>query len=244
MKCIIIEDEPHALEHLEYLLTECNRNIKIIAKLDSVKTATEWLQNNSADLIFMDIQLGDDLSFSIFDNVEVKTPIIFTTSYNEFAIQAFKANGIYYILKPIDITELEIALDKYEFLYANIKNYPKLTNTLQSFQKRFLLQSGNTLISISSDDIAFFNVRGKHLFIITKSNNQFLFDSTLDAIENRLDPEKFFRINRQYILSMDSIQSMHNHSRGRVIIETEPPCKEELIVSIERANEFKNWLNR
>lgn len=244
MNCIIIEDEQHAAQHLEYLLSGCSHNVTVQARIDSVKNAVIWLKNNSTDLIFLDIQLGDDISFSIFENVQVTTPVIFTTSYNEYAIKAFELNSLAYLLKPVDQEELCHALDKYGQLYRGTAAYESLSRINNRFQKRFLIQSGNLFHSIPQEQAALFYVEERHLFIQTVDDHKYILDSTLESLEARLDPDMFFRINRQVIVSIHAIRRMHNHTRGRVRIETEPAAKEELVVSIDRASEFKNWLNR
>lgn len=244
MNCVIIEDEPNAAAHLEYMLGRCNRDVKVMARLETVKSAFLWLKQNNPDLIFLDVQLGDDLSFSIFQNLQVTTPVIFTTSYEEYAVKAFDLNSIAYLLKPVLEDELRSALDKYDQLYAQRPSYEVLGKLVQPFQKRFLVQAGSLIQSIPAEEIAFFFVQNRHLFITTRSGEQFLFDSTLEAIENRLDPEQFFRINRQYIVSIHAIDKMFNYSRGRVKLITDPAPKEDMIVSIDRAAEFKSWLNK
>jgi DNA-binding LytR/AlgR family response regulator len=243
MKCIIIEDEKYAADHLEYLLNESEHNITVEVKIDSVKNAVAWLSNNSTDLIFLDIQLGDDISFSIFDNIQITTPIIFTTSYNEYALKAFEVNSLAYLLKPIDSEELEHALDKYDSLYTDPTRYDTLGRIHNRYQQRFLLQIGSQIQSVKQEEIAYFFVEDKHLFIRTIDGSTYLFDSTLEALESRLDPSVFFRINRQIIIAMHAIQKMYNHTRGRVQLETTPPFKEDMIVSIDRAAAFKKWLN-
>ncbi len=242
MKCIIIEDEQHSADHLEYLLKKVNPNIAVEAKIDSVKNSVLWLKNNKTDLIFLDIQLGDGISFSIFENVQINTPIIFTTSYDEYAIQAFKVNSIAYLLKPIDTNELKASLDKYQKLYETA-DYEKLVKLNTSYQKRFLIQKGNMIQSINANDVMFFQVENRNVFIHTKDGNQYLFDITLESLEKRLNPDLFFRVNRQFIISLSCIDKMYSETRGRVRIETHTPVK-EITVSIDRASEFKNWLKR
>lgn len=248
MNCIIIEDEPLAAEHLIYLLNTGHPEFLIQTQLDSVKNAVAWLQSNTTDLIFLDVHLSDGISFGIFEQLHITTPIIFCTAYDEFAVKAFSVNSISYLLKPIDPEELRKAIDKFKELYsATQKNLPEYTNLIggeRRYQQRFLINMGNSLLSITSEDIAFVFTSNKSVIIITKDGRQHLFDATLDQMERKLNPDLFFRINRQYIISILAIAHMENHTRGRVIIQTNPPAKEELVVSIDRANEFKSWLNR
>lgn len=244
MNCLIVEDEPHAAEHLRYLLGLCRQKPEISAQKDSVKQAVLWLKNNEPDLCFIDIQLGDDLAFSIFDNVQLNCPVIFTTSYDTYAIQAFKQNSIAYLLKPIGIDELQEALNKYEKYFTPAPVFREISRKFHPTQSRFLVQSGNILKSIKAEEIAFFYVKNRFVFLTTLKGESFLFDSTLDSLELRLDPTVFFRINRQVILSVNAIQNMQALNRGRILIETNPPSKEEMIVSIERSSLFKDWLNK
>jgi two-component system, LytTR family, response regulator LytT len=244
MNCVIIEDESHAAEHLEYLLGHCRQEINVMARLGTVKLAYQWLKNNTADIIFLDVQLGDDLGFSIFDNIDVQTPVVFTTSYEEYAIKAFQLNSIGYLLKPILLDELQATLDKFDHLLLQPSQQNALAGLATTYQKRFLVQSGKEILSIQADEIAYFYVQNRHLLITTMSEKTYLFDGKLEALETRLDPVQFFRINRQYIVSYAAIQKMYNYTRGRVKLITQPAAKEEMIVSIDRATDFKSWLNR
>lgn len=244
MNCAIIEDEQHAATHLEYLLSQCTQEVQVQARLGTVKSAYQWLQSNEPDIIFLDVQLGDDLGFSIFENMQVTTPVIFTTSYEEYAIKAFELNSIAYLLKPVLLDELQASLNKYDSLVQQPKTYENLSRIHAPYQKRFLVQSGKEIVSLLADDIAYFYVQNRHLIIATLDGKKYLFDGSLDAMEMRVDPENFFRINRQFIVSFNAIEKMFNHTRGRVKLITRPLSKEEMVVSIDRAAEFKDWLNR
>lgn len=243
MRCIIIEDEIHVANHLRYLLTKCSIDVTVECVIGSVTQSISWLKLNKTDLIFMDIQLEDGSSFSIFDHVQIDTPIIFTTSYDSYALEAFKRNGIAYLLKPIDQEDLEAALHKYSRWFLNSDAFVDLAAIASPFQKRFLVQLPTTLHSIEAADIAFFYVQNKQVFLITKDGQKYPFDSTLELLEKRLNPDSFFRINRQFIIRRDAITEMHSETRGRVKIVTKPVSKEEMIVSIDRAIDFKKWLN-
>jgi two-component system, LytTR family, response regulator LytT len=244
MKCIIVEDEQNAAEHLEYLLRYLRPDVTIEAKIDSVKGAVLWLNKNQADLIFLDVQLGDGLSFSIFDHVDVITPVIFTTSYDKYALDAFKLNSISYLLKPIDVTELKTALNKFDKLTISAPNLNQLARIQNQYQKKFLIESGNTIHSFADLDIAYFMVQNRHVFLILNNGQHLICNATMDALEQRLDPALFFRINRQFIVNRNSIHKMTTETRGRVRIEMQPASKDEMIVSIDRANAFKDWLAR
>ncbi len=244
MRCVIIEDEQHAAAHLEFMLKQLVPDILIEAKIDSIKGAIQWLSQHDTELIFLDVQLGDGISFSIFDNVQVITPVVFTTSYDQYAIAAFKTNSIDYLLKPIHREDLKAALSKYESLYGATASLNELSRTVNKFQKRFLVTIGNTVRAIAVEDIAYFMVQNRHVFIVLNTGEQLLFDTTLDALESRLDTDSFFRINRQFIVHISAIHKMFNETRGRVRIEVNPSSKEEMIVSIDRASDFKKWLDR
>lgn len=244
MKCIIVEDEQNAAEHLEYLLRQVRPEVTIEAKIDSVKDAVLWLNRNNADLIFLDVQLGDGLSFSIFDHVDVITPVIFTTSYDKYALDAFKLNSISYLLKPIDEEELKTALNKFDKLTTGAPDLNQLARLQNQYQKKFLIESGNTIHSFTDSEIAYFMVQHRHVFLILNSGQHLVFNATMDALEQRLDPGLFFRINRQFIVNRNNIHKMTTETRGRVRIEMQPASKDEMIVSIDRANAFKEWLAR
>ncbi len=242
MKCIIVEDEIHAAEHLQYMLSKLSHHIEVVKVLNSIKSTVSFLLQQQVDLIFMDVQLADGNSFAIFDNIEITTPVIFTTSYDNFALQAFKLNSIAYLLKPIDEKELKQALDKYEMLTHQYQYYNDLGRSLHPYQKKFLLEQGNQIIVLNDAAIAYIGLINKHVFITNTNGQQYLFNSTLDKLEHRLNPELFFRINRQFIINKQAISEMINETRGRVKIITCPPSKEEMVVSIERAPDFKSWI--
>ena len=244
MKCVIIEDESYAAMYLEKQLRECIADIEVQAKLDTVEETVAWLKHNQTDLLFMDIQLGDGLSFEIFDHVKVNTPIIFITSYERYAIRAFDQNSIAYLLKPVKKSDLIKSLDKYDLLYQPGKSLgDQIARLNQDFQSKFIVHSGNIFETLRTPDIAYFRLQNKrYLFLTTKENRQFIYDSSLELLETRLNPEQFFRINRQYIINKNIVLRTENLDRGRILLHTNPPSKEELVVSIGRAREFKEWI--
>lgn len=245
MNCIIVEDGAKALKHLESQLALTGYKMDVIARIDSVESAVSWLKTNQTDLIFLDIQLGDGLSFEIFDHVQVKTPVIFTTSFDQYVTRAFDVNSISYILKPVKVDQLRAALDKYNFLYSNAGAInDQIVSMQQTYQKRFLIQSAKLIKSIAAEDIAYLRIQdGRHLVLVTKAGQQFLLENTLEKLEKRLNPEIFFRINRQFMINIDAIDTMCNHDGIRIKVETIPPSKEEMIVSSKRINQFKTWLS-
>ncbi|MBX2842279.1 MAG: LytTR family DNA-binding domain-containing protein [Flammeovirgaceae bacterium] len=252
MKVLIVEDEQLAADTLERMLLDLNSEIEILDKIDSVKKAVKWLSENEVDLLFLDIHLADGKSFSIFEKVDVKTPIIFTTAYDQYAIKAFKLNSIAYLLKPIDEEELEEALEKYENLKetsqgVDVASILKAIDQKEaSFQKRFMVTTGEKIRSILIEEVAYFMGEDKYLYLITKDNKKYIIDSTLTKLEYLLDPERFFRINRKFTISFDSIKEMVVYSKSRVKVELDPPAPYNLeaIVSVDRSGSFKKWLNR
>ncbi len=244
MNCVIIEDEPHVANHLVYLLNEYELDCKVLCILPSVVDSVLWLKNNQVDLIFMDIQLSDGISFEIFDQVDISIPVIFITSYNTYALDAFKRMGIAYLLKPLDVEELKAAIAKYRKWFGNMNTNAGLAALSSSYQTRFMVQVGNHIRSVEAAEIAFIYVKYKQVFIACKDGTTWPFDNTMEYIEKRLNAQFFFRINRQFIVNRSGIEKMFNETRGRVKILTKPESKEDLIVSIDRASEFKKWLNQ
>lgn len=247
MKVVIIEDEIIAADYLEKMIRRCDAGIEIMAKLDSVSASVAWFQTHKPDLIFLDIHLADDISFKIFERVEIKTPVIFTTAYDHYAIQAFKLNSIDYLLKPIDQEELLRSIEKYKNIYTAQIDMQLLAGMFRRqpvYQERFLVSSGQKLRSVPVSEIAYFFAEQKLSFLIDRSGRQFIIDQSLDKLEALLDPANFFRINRQFIVSFGSIKNMFSYSKSRVKLELDPAMDKETIVSVERAPGFKEWLNR
>jgi DNA-binding LytR/AlgR family response regulator len=249
MNCIIVEDGQEAAEYLEYQLGRVNSSIEVLARIRSVKDVVTWLRHNHTDLIFLDIQLSDGLSFEIFDHVHVNTPVIFTTSFDQYAIKAFEVNSISYLLKPVQPGDLKMAMQKF-LLLKEQATLPATFNErilpLQhDYQKRFFIESGNTFKYIQTEDIAYFRVQsGRYLIIVTKDGQQHLYENTLERLEQRLDPVQFFRINRQFIINIESIRHMESYESRRIRIDIIPECKDELIVAMTKMIEFKEWLDR
>ena len=249
MKVVIIEDEKIAADYLEKLIKEYDQSIEILTKLDSVSSSVSWLQSNKPDLIFLDIHLADDISFKIFEQVEIHIPVIFTTAYDQYAIKAFKLNSIDYLLKPIERQELFNSIDKFRSLnhHSNV-DLKALSDLFMKkipvYQERFLVSTGQKLKSIPIGDIAYFFAEQKLVFLTDNNGRQHIVDNSLDKLEPQLDPANFFRINRQFIISFQSIRNMISYSKSRVKVELEPPSEKETIVSVERSSDFKSWLNR
>ena len=251
MNILIIEDEAAASRRLEKLIRETEANVNILDTLDSVEAAVEWFQKHShPDIVFMDIQLADGLSFEIFKQVKVQSPIIFTTAYDQYAIEAFKVNSIDYLLKPVKQEELAQALNKLKMLRHSEQqlkvNYEQLAVLLQGekkeYQKRFLIKIGQNIKAVDINEAAYFYTEDKINFVCTKAGKNYPLDFSLEKLDEVLDPERFFRINRQFIVSIDCIDEMYAYSKSRVKLKLNPPHKEEPIVSTERSPHFKSWL--
>lgn len=248
MNAIIIEDEPLAALELEKILKKIAPEVNIEARLDSVNESVEWLRDNRTELIFSDIHLGDGRSFDIFNRVEVRVPVIFITAYDEYALQAFKNQGIDYILKPFDENDIRKALDKVEIFRGQDQVSVELPDKAPGgeFQERFLVQIGAKIKSVPVEDIAYFMADGKYLMLFTGEGAGYIVDQTMASVEERLNPRFFFRINRKFIISFCAIKEMikYSNSRIKVILSPLPPENIEAIVSAERIREFKEWLNR
>jgi two-component system, LytTR family, response regulator LytT len=250
MNIVIIEDEKFAAEKLADMLLEIDPKISILAKLGSITESVKWFMQNSADLIFLDIQLSDGISFSIFEQVTVNTPIIFTTAYDQYAIKAFQLNSISYLLKPIRKKDLEESLQKYQSLKSAFSiDFEMLLANIQGKEpdckKRFLIQIGEKIRKIEVSETAYFYVLHKGIYLQTFEGKSYPVEFTLDKLETLLNPEQFFRINRKFLVNMDSISKMVAYSRGRVKLELKPKPDEDFdtIVSIDRSSDFKMWLN-
>lgn len=249
MKIAIIEDELLAADRLEEMILEIVPDSRIVARCGSVRESVSWLMNNTADLIFLDIQLSDGLSFSIFDRISISTPVIFTTAYDQYAIRAFELNSISYLLKPIRKSDLEESLRKYQSMKSAFSiDFDRLLAGIRGedpgYKKRFLIRTGEKLKKVETADIAYFYALEKSVFCRTFENKMMPVDYTLDALESLIDPALFFRINRKYIVNLEAIENMLAWSRSRIKLELTPPVKDDdTIVSIERAADFKRWMN-
>lgn len=226
MDIIIIEDEKIAADSLEKILKSIDSDINVLAKIESVRNAVKWLLNNTCDLIFLDIQLSDGISFSIFEQVEVRIPIIFTTAYDQYAIKAFKLNSIDYLLKPIEVNELGESILKFKNL-SEIKNinFKALIESLQKrvqYQTRFMIYAGNKIRSIKVQDIAYFYVREGSVFLCANDGKQYDIDYTLDKLQQILEPDFFFRISRQFIVNIEAIDQMFPMSKSRLKLDLKP----------------------
>lgn len=247
MKILIIEDEEPAAQKLTRQLKTIDSDIQILDVLVSIDESVKWLKTHTApDLIFLDIHLSDGSSFEIFNEAEVNSPIIFTTAYDQYAVQAFKVNSIDYLLKPITQEDLVKSLNKYRNLNKQaIPDYSTFIKSLskeKEYQKRLLVKYGATIKTLNVDDAAYFNTEDKVVYVTTKDKSHFPVDYNLDQLQQLLSPDKFFRINRQFIINIDAIEKMVAYSKSRVKVMLKPPTDKDTIVSTERSSDFKKWL--
>lgn len=252
MNIIIIEDEPLAIKRLADLIQKYDKEINISSKIQSVKKAVQWFKENSEpDLIFMDIQLGDGLSFDIFEQVKITSPIIFTTAYDEYAIKAFKVNSIDYLLKPFDFEELANAIDKFKNRTDTVKdkNYAQsiqieqVINMLsKKYKERFTVKIGDHIKLVETSDIKCFYSSEKATYILNIENRNYLLDYSLDKLEALVDPKIFFRVNRKFIININAVKDITAYSNSRLKINIKDFNDEEIIVSREKVGAFKKWL--
>lgn len=251
MNVLIIEDEVSAVSTLTHLLKQIDNTIEVRAVIDSVEEAIDYLQANSDhELIFMDIHLADGNSFEILKNVTIEAPIIFTTAYDQYAIQAFKVNSIDYLLKPIGEEDLQRALDKYKKQHKNTgiaqakidKLIQSVQSTNKSYKKTYLLKKGDTITPVASADFAFFYIENGVVRGTTHDQKTYHLDGKLEDIELELDPQLFFRANRQYLVQRSAIKDLSIYFNGRLIVNLLPAAKEQVIISKATAPRFKAWL--
>jgi DNA-binding LytR/AlgR family response regulator len=259
MKVLIIEDEELAVKKLSKTLQAVDPLAEIVGVTGSVRESVNWLQGNPApDLILMDIELADGQSFEIFDKTPVKSTVIFTTSYDEYALKAFKVNSIDYLLKPVQKEDLQAALEKLRSMKAfyssetpaNGLNVDSLVKELKEklqpkeFRKRFLVKHAQKLVSVEIAEIAYFYSDGRLNFFKTHDNRKFVVDYTMDELEEMLDPEKYFRISRSFYISIESIDQIHDYFGNRLLLYLRPAVDKEAIVSREKVADFKKWMGK
>jgi DNA-binding LytR/AlgR family response regulator len=253
MKVIVVEDEPQAAARMKSLLHELQPEWEIVQTFDSVKRAVEYFKSpHVCDLVFMDIQLADGLSFEIFEKVSVNEPVIFTTAYNEYALKAFKVNSIDYLLKPVDKEELSVAIRKYKSLSTREKPNNNMMESIAAamqmltkrYKERFMVKVGEHLRSLEVGDILFFFSLEKTTFAQTRDGRKHILDFTLEQLEEIIDPAKFFRINRKYLVSVNAIQDMINHTNSRLKLILKTSDDKDVIVARERVQKFKEWMDR
>ena len=255
MTVLIIEDEATAALSLQRLLAAVRPTFHVLGPLESVAESVTWLEENTApDLIFMDIHLADGSSFEIFRSTAVTSPVIFTTAYDEHALEAFQANGIDYLLKPLSRASLQRSLDKLDALRqpaptAIPPDFAQLLHTMQQlssttpYKNNWLVPFKTKLVPVSTKDVAYFAIRNGLVVLTTLADQEYPFDQPLDELESQVDPQLFFRANRQVLLTRASIVELESYFNGRLLVHLRPPAREEVVVSKLRVADLKRWLN-
>jgi DNA-binding LytR/AlgR family response regulator len=251
IKVLLVEDEELFAQSLEQILIEMDPGIEVVTTLVSVSSAIKWLKKNTVDLIFLDIQLSDGLSFEIFEKVTIEIPLIFITSYDEYAIKAFKLNSIDYLLKPVNNYELKQAIEKfrkYAVKTSNKIDYRHLADMIMNknnmYKRRFVVYAGQKMKYIETKEIAFFYILESDVYACDKEGKMYPVEFTLDKLETLLDPEQFFRINRKYIINISAIKNMYPLSKSSIKVELSTKTNEDTVVSLSRTAEFRRWLNK
>ncbi len=255
MKVVIIEDEPLVAKNLTRILKQIDASVEVLATLDSVAASVKWVNENAQpDLFFMDIQLADGVSFDIFNKVRIESPVIFTTAYNEYAIRAFKVNSVDYLLKPIDKEQLQSAVEKFN-KYFGVKNdamgeqFKSLLENMQNkstpkFKERFLAHYKGGIVPMPENKTAYF-IKDTIIYLVTNENERLVTDyNTIDEIEEVVNPEKFFRANRQMIIHVEQVDTYKKHDTGKIEVHLKCDKNVRADVSREKANEFVTWLDQ
>lgn len=252
---LVIEDEPFAQNEITRLLKNSSYTVEIIDYIDSVEDAVEWFETHDApDLVFLDIQLSDGLSFQIFEQTKVLAPVIFTTAFDEYAIEAFKLNSIDYLLKPIEPKALESALSKYfEIIGHYSSDKAQITETQvlklleqsrakEEYKSRFIVKIGDQIKYIPVEEIAYFFAEDNVVFLVTSSDNRYIIDHSLNQLTNFLNPEQFYRLNRSYYTNIKAIVKIHKFFNSRLKVDLIPEATDEILVSRVKVNEFLSWI--
>jgi DNA-binding LytR/AlgR family response regulator len=256
IKVLIIEDEIPVQRMLQDLLTELDYEIEVVGCLNSIKSSVEWFKNNPhPELVLLDIQLSDGISFDILEQTAIDSMIIFTTAYDEYAVQAFKVNSLDYLLKPISRDALQKAFEKYEHYskkFIRHKNteidYNEIASIIKAaestYRKRFLIQSNENFFQLPVEQVAYFHSMEKITFAVTFDKRNYPINFSLGNLREQLDPDIFFKVNRQLIININSIQKIYSYSEGKLVIKAKPAFSEEIIVGKDKAASFKRWLDR
>lgn len=240
LTAVLLEDEQIASNRLKRMINEVAKDIEVLAIFESIEeTANYLINNNHPDMLFVDIHVADGNSFELFNIIDVKSKVIFTTAYDKYAIDAFRKNATDYLLKPLKKEELAEAIRKATPLMPNLKN-----EFTEKFKNRFLIKFANKLHSVKTTDIAYIFSKNKISFFYTFSGQRFASDYKLQDLEQMLNPQYFFRANRQFIIHIDSIVKMQRYEASRVILSLNPPIEEVIIVSTEKTRVFKDWMER
>ncbi len=251
MDVIIIEDEQLLAEELHQELLLIDPSIRVVKKLANVADSMVWLKENRCDLIFSDIELADGLSFSIFKNLNINIPVVFTTAYNQYAIKAFDINSIGYLLKPVERHDLKKVLEKFNQNQLQKPDFNRLIEHLNGTQaeslyphhlNRLILTLGNVQKPVSVDEIVYFMADDRYLFAVTLGGKRYYYDATLTQLEKELNPSLFFRANRRYFINKNFVNEIKTLSRSRLIIKMTEETTDEIVVSYSRSKEFKDWI--
>lgn len=256
MNVLIVEDEELTARRLVNLLHDYDPSIRVLAQLPSVAKSIEWFERQpeaEPDLIFLDIHLEDDLGFNLIDQLNLTTPIIFTTAYDEYALQAFKTNSIDYLLKPIDADELARAIDKFKMLRhkrlelsvnSDVLDQMRANYRPNTYRDRFMVTVGPRLFRVQTGEVAYFFFESKATFLTTHQGQNYVIDYSLDKLGQLLDPNEFFRVNRSFLVALSAIQSVYTYSGSKLKLDLVPEARQEVFVSIDRVTAFKEWLGR
>ena len=251
MKVLIVEDEALTAERLAGMVNRYDPSFEVCGILPSVGETISWLkENETPDLIFMDIHLEDDDCFQIFEQINISAPVIFTTAFDEYMVKAFKVNSIDYLMKPINYEEFVAALEKYKKVKSHYQEngFGNLLQSIQSkeesYKDRFLISNGFKLRTVETRDVRYFFCKDKITFLVTKEGDFLPIEYSLDKLSILLDPRRFFRINRQLMVSLSSISNIHVYPKGKLKVDLEPLLKDEVYVSLDRATAFKEWLGK
>lgn len=251
-KVIIIEDEKPASDRLIKLIAEIDPGLQIVECLDSIEDSVSYLKANpSPDLLFMDIQLADGLSFKILEQVQIEAPVIFTTAFDQYALRAFQVNSIDYLLKPVNPEELKRAIEKFKKwggkAYASLHDYKALADLIKGgekkYKERFLIRKGSKLQHIPSSSIAYFFSDASTTFLVDENNERYLIDYNLESLEELLDPNQFFRVNRKLICGIKAVLFVEQYFNGRLLLGLNPGFDEEVFISRQRVKDFREWLD-
>ncbi len=258
MKVLIIEDEPFAQQELKRLLGKLNVEIEILEMIDTVEDSVAWLKSNPApDLIFLDIQLADGLSFEIFKQIKIEAPVIFTTAFDEYAIQAFRLNSVDYLLKPIKIGDLKNAMAKLDAMKKQFASHEQVSlgitpEQLQSllqlgkpeYKSRFIARVGDQIKYVPVGEVAYFYAEDNVVFMVTTKSDRYIIEHSIEELDGLVDPKDFFRLNRGVLAHIGSINKVYKYMSSRLKIELKPETEKEILVSRARVSEFMEWMER
>ena len=258
MKVLIIEDEIFAQEELRRLIDASGYDIEVLACIDTIQDSVEWLDENpKPDLIFLDVQLADGVSFEIFKQTKVESPIVFTTAFENYAIQAFEVNSVDYLLKPIEQEKLNASLEKYSDLKRILSDSQKIvldadkigqlfemTDSKREYKKRFMVKIGDRIRHISVHDTAYFLSEHDYTYLVAQENKKFIIDYSLDELAKILDPNEFFRLSRKCISNIHSVKMVNKYFNSRLEVILQPPTDDQILISRVRVPEFMKWLEK